>query len=83
MAMIAMTTRSSMRVKPRERIVRGCGLPVRNGSLNADRAPFLQPIALHLDLRRRLESLRPSSLTGCPHEGIAQNQNIFGSAGTP
>lgn len=33
MAMIAMTTRSSMRVKPRERMVRGCGLPVGNGSL--------------------------------------------------
>ena len=33
MAMIAMTTRSSMRVKPRERMIRSCGLPVRNGSL--------------------------------------------------
>ena len=83
MAMIAMTTRSSMRVKPRERMIRGCGLPVRNGSLNADRAPFLQPIALHLDLRRHIESLRPSSLTGFSHEGKVQYQNIFGSAGTP
>lgn len=33
MAMIAMTTRSSMRVKPRERMMRSCGIPVRNGSL--------------------------------------------------
>jgi hypothetical protein len=33
MAMIAMTTRSSMRVKPRERMVRSCGFPGRNGSL--------------------------------------------------
>jgi hypothetical protein len=83
MAMIAMTTRSSIRVKPRERMIRSCGLPVRNGSLKADRAPFLQPIALHLDLRRHIESLRPSSLTGFFYEGIAQYHNIFGSAGTP